>query len=388
MTERQTTPTRASYRLGSATVQVATDEEAAGRWLAEFVTPWFAAGLPGDEGPRVHLVSSDERFATLAARQARTAVVEVPCFGLDSVLASHPGWMEEDGTTVAVDVKFGCFYGMRARQVEVVARSGDRNARIGLLRAVREILALRMRTSPVLDLHAAAFVWRGRAVLVAGGKNAGKTTLLAHALSSGEVELLANDRVLVTADGQARGVPTVVSVREGTVRSFPAVAAGLPGNAALLTADELASTPEQAERADGRMMLTPGQFAGQLGARLVASAPVGAVVFPEVSPDHAGCSLLPITQADAAARLREAKYGRRAGPGGSTWFHSLAGTPWPAEAQEALADRLAANIPGVRCLLGPDAYRDGAGAWLSALPLSGGTAGTAGPQGPGGRSGP
>jgi hypothetical protein len=376
MTGAWPTAARAGYRFGTATVEVASEDEVVGRWLAEFVTPWFSVGAPGDAGPLVRMISSAERFAALAARQSNSAVEEVACFGLDSELVSYPGWIDADGTTVVSDTKFGGFYRMHDQHIEVVARPGDRNTRIGLMRVVREIATLRVLRDPILDLHAAAFVWRGRAVLVAGNKNTGKTSLLAHALASGQAGLLANDRVMVRGASQAYGVPTVVSVREGTLRSFPAIAAGLPTRATLLTTEELASNGTCHVQTGQRMMLSPAQFARQLGAKVEASAPIGVVVFPEVSSDVESWSLLPITRADGARRLCESLYGRRSGPRASTWFQRLAGAPLAAEVQVALADHLAAKVPLVRCLLGPDAYRDSAEAWLGALPLPDGAAGT------------
>jgi hypothetical protein len=131
--------------------------------------------------------------------------------------------------------------------VEVVARPGDLRVRIALLRIVREIATAhahsRRRT---LGLHAAAFAARGRACLVVGPKRSGKTTLLVHALSSGNAVLLANDRVLVDATeetGLALGVPAVISLRQGTLGRFPGLrgSASSPRKPVLLHSAELAS---------------------------------------------------------------------------------------------------------------------------------------------------
>ena len=64
--------------------------------------------------------------------------------------------------------------------------------------------------------------------------------------------------------------------------------------------------------------------------------------------------------------MRENLYGVRSGPHERTLLNRIAGEP--SGGAEGL-DRLLTTVPAVTCRLGPDAYRDGAGAWLRALPL-------------------
>lgn len=222
---------RAVYRFGTAIIEVGIDDHEVALWLEEFLTPWFSAEAPGQTGFHVRMTVSKERFATLVRREAESSLRPLACFGLDSALVSYPGWIEADGTTIVADEEFCCYYRVGDNLVEVVARPQDRQARIGLMRVVRELAALCTLARPeILDLHAAAFVFRGRAVLLAGDKKAGKTTLLAHALASRQAALLANDRVIVEESQlQAHGVPTVVAVRGGRSRDSPLWAAGFPG---------------------------------------------------------------------------------------------------------------------------------------------------------------
>jgi len=234
------------------------------------------------------------------------------------------------------------------------------------MRLVRELAAARvLANQAMIDLHAAAFVTRGRAVLLVGAKQAGKTTLLVHALSSGEASLLANDRTFVDVRrGQALGMPTVVVVREGTVQTFPALARGLPPQAAYLHTGEMtasAASPTQ------RLVLTPAQLAGQMGASIVPQAPIGAIVFPQISASVRGWSLEPMAAADAAVALRENLYGARSGPRTSTVIQDMLSSP--SGSKDLPMDSLVANVPMLSCRLGPDAYAENASAWLRALPL-------------------
>lgn len=81
-----------------------------------------------------------------------------------------------------------------------------------------------------------------------------------------------------------------------------------------------------------------------------------------------------MTPAEAAARLRRSLYGSRAGPRCPTIFQDIAGEPLGADARGDLVNRLATTVPQIRCVLGKDAYRDGADTWLRALSLDYGAA--------------
>jgi hypothetical protein len=257
-----------AYSFGGAVVAVEAGEPDGARWLRELLTPWFAAAAPAATGPWVRVRSSVGRFAELAAVQQTAATRPVPCFTLDSALVSYPGWTESDGTTVVADGEYGCYYRVLGDQVEIVTRPRDRLARLGILRVVRELAVARALAAPgMLDLRAAGFVTRGLAVLLVGGPRTEKTSLLAHVLASAHAPLLASERVLVDcASGQARGVPMVVALDEATEQSLPELGRGLPRRAALLHAGELTSVEAVASASGPRLVISPAQFARQLGA--------------------------------------------------------------------------------------------------------------------------
>jgi hypothetical protein len=413
----------AGYRFGSAMIDVEADDADAARWLHEFLTPWFEAIAPGKGQITVRLTVSAAAFTDLAHRHAVAICHPVACFALDSEVVSLPGWAAADGSTVIADSGRGCFYRLRPLHVEIIAPPGGRGVRVGLMRVVREFAAARMLRQPtVIDLHAAAFVVGGRAVLIVGPKEAGKTTLLVHALASGCAELLANDRVFVDAgqppaDGtvdkcedvlrepqhersqspsnkgfsahpsepvegcfqrkstlpDAIGMPTLVSLRDDTLHLFPDLRRDFPVRPALLHAAELAAgdtgSVEHGE-APPRFALSPAQLAQRIGVGIVRRAPIAAIVFPEISPAADAWSLEPLTPADAAARLRRCLYGARTAPRPATVFDDFAGCASGCRAEQAeLAHGLAVRLPLFRCCLGRDAYRDGAEAWLRALAL-------------------
>jgi len=366
-----------AYRFGPAVIDVEADDPDAARWLAEFLTPWFEVGAPGKGEFTVRLTCSAPAVAALERRQAAATCHPVACFALDSQVVSLPGWAEEDGGTVIADSERGCFYRVRRRSVEIVARSGLRRVRVGLMRVVRELAAARMLAQGnVLDFHTAAFAVGGRAVLLVGPKGGGKTTLLVSVLASGRAALLANDRAFVDASrhpGQAFGVPTLVSLRDGTLQLFPNLRRGFPKCPAWLHTAELEShdaTTLEDDDAPPVFVLSPTQLARRLGVPTVRGGPIAAIVFPEICSAADVWSLEPVAPADGATRLRECLYGARSGSRSRTVFEEVVGgrVGRPAE-QNTLMDRLAAGAPLFRCRLGRDAYRDGADAWLRALPL-------------------
>ncbi len=366
---------RASYRYGPACIEVTTGDRDAGRWLREFLAPWFSLGSPGENPLRVRLTCSAPAFAALERRKAEASTLPYACFALDRQVIELSGWQQAAEIVIA-DPERSCFYRVRPGDVEIVAQPGGAGVRVGLMRVIREFAAARMLAQPgLLDLHAAAFTVAGRAVLLVGPKQSGKTTLLVDALASGRSKLLANDRVFVDTraePGRAFGVPTLVSLRAGTLRWFPSLPQGFPARPALLHASELAQQIEATQDAAAPLHLTlsPGQLAQRLGAGIATSAPIAAILFPVIAPTTARWSLERVSHDEGATWLRESLYGIAADPRSRTVFEAAALAPDCGQpARATLADRLASQIPLFRFRLGRHAYRDGAEPWLRELPL-------------------
>jgi hypothetical protein len=356
------------YAFGAARVDVQTDSADAGRWLDEFLTPWVTATPPGSTDIVIRFDSSPGACAALQRQRASATPRPLPCFALDRHVVTLPGWRDDDAI-IAADDEIGCGYRLTRRRIDVIAPRVSPRARIGLMRVVRERLtSTRASVEACLDLHAAAFAIKGRAVIVAGARRAGKTSVLCHALASG-AGLIANDRVFVCVGDAdmmtAEGVPTLVSIRPGTLSTFPTLR---------LAADERPALRHSAEDfgadgpASGRdFSLSPRQLAARLGATCVARAPVSVVVFPEIVDDESAWTIDTASANDVAARLAACIYGS----GHSTVRTVFAGVghePPPADhpAPDRLA-RLAATTRVVRLRLGRRAYDEPADAWLRAL---------------------
>ncbi len=356
----------AGYSFGSASIDVDTDAADTIRWLTEFLTPWVDETVFGHADVRVQVSCSRTVFDELDQRSS-AATKLIPCFALDSQLVALPGW-DDRGGAVLVDKELGCFYQVHGRDVDIVGRPGERRVRLGVMRVVRETLAARRLTQgQFLDLHTAAFEVEQRGVLIAGPKNTGKTTLLCYALASRRARLIANDRVFVDVGqvpGTVHGVPTLASVRPGTIQFFPGLRREFAEHPVLF------QTGERDVTSRGRDFgLSPGQLAQRLGASSVRSAPLAAIVFPDIAGDTDTWTVEALSAAEGLALLGTCFYGAHREGSSRTILAELSGTvPPPAEAH-VLAGRLAETVRFFRCRLGPRAYERSADEWLRALGL-------------------
>jgi len=369
---------RAAYRFGAVVVDVETGDAASGAWLSEFLQPW-AEEMPGGRGRvLVRMTASAPACDALDRARAAASLRQVPCFALDSRIVTLPGWDDDRGLVVA-DAEFECYYRVTPDEIEVAARPENRRARIGLMRVVREMLAApALAGGGLADVHAAAFAMAGKAVLLAGAKGCGKTTMLIHALTSGAADFVANDRVFIDGRGDAAdvvGVPTVVSIRPETLQLFPQLGnngAWLPVSA---RAGELATSGAAGDGADGAggvVRLSPAQFAFQLGAGIVRGASLAAVVFPEIAAATDARSFERMSPAEGADRLRACLYGASAPRRAPTVFAGAAvSTAGPAD-MAVTVERLAARVPCVRGRVGLETYQGSPAAWLQAPGLPSG----------------
>lgn len=360
------------YSLGGATVDVETDPPDVNEWLQEYLTPWVDAHAPGEGGVYVRFTSAPEAFEALDQRCA-PATDMVPCFALDSEVVMLPAW-DGAGDTVLADRALGCFYRIGERRVDVVGRPGERRARLGLMRVVRELLTTRrLAHGRLLDLHAACFEAEGSAVLIAGPKYAGKTSLLCYALASGRARIIANDRVFVDVGrrpADVHGIPTLVSVRSATLGYFPTLRGGVTGRPLLLHPHEQEAERDALARGTNVRSLSPLQLAARLDASSVRGAPLAAVVFPEIVADAGTWIVDALSVAEGIARLGPCAYGIERAGTARTILEKMSGLHVPPASPGLTADLFAGAVRFFRCSIGPRAYERNPDEWLSALGLA------------------
>jgi hypothetical protein len=235
---------------------------------------------------------------------------------LDDSVVVLPLWSAKDAKRVVFDENFEIFYLVDDERVTLLARKNRLNVRTPFMRVVREFAMNHARRAGSFFLHASSFTVGERAVIIAGPKNAGKTTLLMYALHDPSTRYLTNDRLLVCSDEagfRLRGMPTILSVRERTFELLPELRSGLferryHFRSTLKEAAE-AKSPSPRPWADGRIGLTAAQACELLESRPVAEARPGALLFPRITHGEGSIELSEISGQSAADRLFDSLFG-------------------------------------------------------------------------------
>ena len=326
-------------------------------WLTEFFGPALTAA-EGAVDWQLTLSSAAGDHAALCARRPADAELR-PCFALDQRLISLPTWSDREHLLVADDPR-SCIVRARPRTITIAGDPGSRRWRFTLVFILYELVATRFSRTH-LELHAAAVEVAGRAIVLIGPKLAGKTTLALQLLRSGRWRAIANDRVFAGEEGgalTARGVPTPVKIRPTTLAGFPELHQGLPWierpflySVAELEKQDGTFTPSRED-----LPLTPAQLAHRLGVEPLASAPFGALLFPQVRVGASGWALERLRPEEVAAEIKANLWAGATRRTASTVFADLdGGRSLP---PNSLAPELAESLPGYRFVLGRGAYDD------------------------------
>jgi hypothetical protein len=192
-------------------------------WLREMIAPAFAVhDDPAPERRGDTLPFFIEAVERLPGAHCESLGL-TPCFALDHDIVRLPA--HRDGASVLVDDTFFRArytiepHGLGVSQIEPV-----HHLRGASLRLIREAMLSRVDWTRRVQLHASAVASSGRVVAFAGQRESGKTSLLAHVSRATGAGLVSNDRLVLSraTDGwAARGVPTIVSVRPGTIERLP-----------------------------------------------------------------------------------------------------------------------------------------------------------------------
>lgn len=358
------------FAFGGLGIHVTSPDAATLGWLEEFLAPAFTV----DDGPAadcaVHLIIDDQRYRALQATRPAGTLPTTVCFVLDKGATRMPWWSLASGDRVCADDQHEVLYvgGASRPHADVVSPPGNAALRLALMRAVRELAMNAAWTHRSLVLHAAAVTVGDRGILIAGPKHAGKTSLLIHCLHASGVHFLSNDRVVMELDGGnavLRGMPTIVSIRPGTLELFPELGARLR-RADFHTRLTLAEVHRQpARRADGRAdrsaNLSPVQLCHVLDVPMTERALAQVLVLPRIDPDVVGIDVRPLTTHEATARLPHVLFAAAATERISEVF---TGDPRHIDAQPTTVERLwreaVQSLRVFECRLGPDAFSSGA----------------------------
>jgi len=347
-------------------ISIRANDPAPLHWLEEFVSPHLRQDTEAVSKRGIRVVIDADRYADMLAEGDDCGAHQIDCFTMDGQFQRHTLWrdgrqgrlihLEEARALLALPLDDGA--------IELIAQADGKAMRVALMRVVRELTTLWALHCGDLFMHSAAAAHRGPAVVIAGGKSAGKTTMLLHALRQPRAQFLSNDRVLVELGPQgpiARGMPTIVKVRPQCLQHIPGLSE--PGQEHplrhYLTIQECVQGSDLIEPPKRHpASMSPAQFCRWLDVEAVAEAPLGTVVFPRVDPEVDGFTVRPLSVSEAAGRLAASLFSPGdAGPL-SEAFRPAWDDGFPSRNVTFQAcHKLAELCPCHECRVGPDAYQ-------------------------------
>jgi hypothetical protein len=344
-------------------------------WLREFLCPWFDAGAAAERegGAGAALVRDAAGFEAALARGPRAGAAPVAAFVADGRPLALEPWRGTDGAPLYFDRASQAFFEPGPdRFCRVLAPPGRRFARVVWMRAVRELATEHLAQEGRPVLHAAAVAAAGRAIAFAGRRRSGKTSCLLHALRDPGAGFLANDRLAVLPGAPwpvARGMPTIVRLREDSVDLHPGLGPRLRART-LRVSDALGEASDGGPawpRPDGSLGFSPAQFLDRTGAKPVAEAPLAAIAFPWISHRPGRFELTRLSPEAAARRLPAGLLGE--GRPAPETLLSAPGADRAAAARAATGAcaELARRVPCFDLRLDRDAFADPPGALLEQI---------------------
>jgi len=346
---------RRTFSFAGWTTALSSNDPDVLQWLAEFLSPWLTVG---DEAIcdyrldfHVDRCGYEEVRGTVGTSPSRHA----ESFVRDGQEVLYPVWSHSDDreTMVLDDIQVIYQLARLKRDVQILANAGAGRSRIAVMRAVRELLIVALRARGALLIHGAALAVGDRIVILAGPRHTGKTTLLLHLLLALKGRLVANDRVFVWPENDrfvAFGVPTIVSLRPGTLEMLPAVADRLANSG---FAWSLARAEVGLQAAPGRPNISPAQLCDLLGVEPSPGGPLAAIVLPTPAPRDL-LHVQRLTGQSAVDALTTAMFGG-VGPWETAglWLDpSFEDRPRAADTQIRCA-AMAEQVPIFSCKIGP-----------------------------------
>ena len=325
-------------------------------WLQAFLGPAFEKSSV--MGEQTFALERSPEAVRSAQRLESTTAERVAAFVLDTGLEELPGTTNAAGAITAYDSFFEVAYrrGTIISIADAESSTANRRARGALMRAIREAAMDHVWCDGASILHGASFAVGNRAILVAGAKEAGKTSLLCAALLGfPEASFLSNDRLVLQKSGKnvrAHALPTIVSIRAGSTQVVPSLSAALSG----ARENYLGAPTPESEKPD-RWTLSPKQLSSLLGCSMQREAEVACCLFPRIDQGENSFTLRELTANERRVRILESAFARNDLGRRSELFRTNA-VDFPSGAQ--LRERLQEDLGGIRCFevrMGPGLYQ-------------------------------
>jgi hypothetical protein len=204
------------FDFGFIVVKVIASDSDMIRSLQEFFDPYIPIAAETSDCDEIVVEVDPQVYdATKSTLPARPDT-EIPTI-LQHDVEYQLKCFNSNDVTLIEDEPLKVFYQILERRTRIIATEGSR-VRTALLRIVRGAWVLGQSG---MIVHGCVLEKNGNGIVVSGEKYAGKSTSLLSLCLNHGYDIVANDRLLLTKDGIARGIPTVVKLRTGTLRPFP-----------------------------------------------------------------------------------------------------------------------------------------------------------------------
>lgn len=206
------------------TIKVSCQNDTDLTWLKEFFCPQFDFNTIKKPSLNLSLLLSDEIHRRLKSSTPEHSEKTVG-FILDTNVIYLEKWKINDDFDVLFNANNNIYYLTNGYDITIVAtETSHHEARIELMRVIREYASNYLVNHNAYVLHAAAFSLSEQGILIAGLKNQGKTSLMLYFTSHGKTKYIANDRAFIlfhNSKPYIYGMPTIFSYDTPGLNNFP-----------------------------------------------------------------------------------------------------------------------------------------------------------------------
>jgi hypothetical protein len=350
------------------TIRASLERAADLQWLEEFFLPWFERS---DDAPDVEVLVSRDPAGYKQLLASEPGEARVKAFMMDNRTVEFPIWNVRGAQLAFHDEEHRMFFLRTGKTIRLVCGDREGSLRMNVMRVLRELAMGVAQLRGGRLLHASAVAIEGRALIITGPRQAGKTSLLTYLLANSPAQFLCNDRLLVKQyDRSIRllGIPTIVSIRDGTLDLFPGMRQSIENQRfttrATLAEARASKGQTLAPQKQGRLSLSPHQYCALLGCDPVRAAAGAVLLFPRQTGQAGELGLVRLTAHEARIRLGECLFGHISPDSLSAAFTILPGTfsRMTAPDDDALCSELANGLPAYDCVLGNNTYENDRGA--------------------------
>ena len=333
-------------------------------WLVEFLCPQFHIAESEKFDVEIHYELNDHEFDQLMGKQPKKREL-LAAFILDTRVEYCINWSKRQDCRVLFDYRNGIFFIINSKQPKVqvlVHSSKSTDPRTALMRVVREILIHNLDSADSSLVHSAAFLYKKSGIMIAGPKNAGKTSLLIHCLKANGSYYISNDRVFVCRledKFHLKGMPTVITISRETVNLFRYLREAIKSehyHHAYSTREILAGKFKPRDNNRSVYTLNQRQFCAATGTQAASGGLLSAILFPIISKHSDDFSVTRIGFELAREHLNESELARDSAQVSSE-FNILA-NPNRSGSYYRLASSIARTVPCFELKIGSRAYKD------------------------------